>query len=609
MELYSKDIQRPKVQNTTSPKLDDKQETSKMITHVISKDNLKSKVGSFRNPHKSKTDPLPPLKPPKSSMDLPISRIDANSKGSGSYYITKSGRKKSIFAMDSRRKVSNNIPLTISKKHESIKPNNDRNDNENSVEHIKSSKLLNENDKFNSYNSGLKSSTISTEDIKHHYTSETGRENPRSATNKDLESSDLSDDKSASQKPVINIHNKYFSNNINERSKSPNLDKNHMPLTIKDSGVKRGLTSVRLSHHPKNDKLDTKEMNKVRLQLSENIKSEMKKRNPSVINKIKEKESYEQEIDKKRSKSENISENKVNFNEIVVKDIILFIQSREKNLPPFEPAKAVIKKYGIIEAFVANTHKGIVRNYNEDRVSILLNAQRKIMNIKGGSKSITNCSMFSVFDGHGGTACCNYLKEHLHNSLLDRLDIEGLIIPSIKAVYKQIDEVYTKIAVEKKSNFAGSCSITLLIINNSLMVINTGDSRTILSMKGGSRIIEASSDHKPDKLSEFYRIIESGGELYRMSSNIKTGQNNFYFAKTYSQLKNINELQRNSRYLVFGPWRVKPGGLSVSRSFGDIESKMLHMGPSNNIVTSEPDVTEFDVTDVEFAFLACKLIS
>ena len=60
--------------------------------------------------------------------------------------------------------------------------------------------------------------------------------------------------------------------------------------------------------------------------------------------KIKEKESYEQEIDKKRSKSENISENKVNINEIVVKDIISFIQSREKNLPPFEPAKAVIKK-------------------------------------------------------------------------------------------------------------------------------------------------------------------------------------------------------------------------------------------------------------------------
>ena len=32
-----------------------------------------------------------------------------------------------------------------------------------------------------------------------------------------------------------------------------------------------------------------------------------------------------------------------------------------------------MKKIGVISAFAYNTHEGIVRNYNEDRVSINLN--------------------------------------------------------------------------------------------------------------------------------------------------------------------------------------------------------------------------------------------
>jgi len=40
---------------------------------------------------------------------------------------------------------------------------------------------------------------------------------------------------------------------------------------------------------------------------------------------------------------------------------------------PIEPSKGSIKKLGIIRGFSANTHPGLVRNYNEDRVAIILN--------------------------------------------------------------------------------------------------------------------------------------------------------------------------------------------------------------------------------------------
>ncbi len=39
----------------------------------------------------------------------------------------------------------------------------------------------------------------------------------------------------------------------------------------------------------------------------------------------------------------------------------------------FDLAKSSIKRNGLVWAYAANTHQGLVRNYNEDRVSIILN--------------------------------------------------------------------------------------------------------------------------------------------------------------------------------------------------------------------------------------------
>lgn len=37
--------------------------------------------------------------------------------------------------------------------------------------------------------------------------------------------------------------------------------------------------------------------------------------------------------------------------------------------------------------------------------------------------------MFSIFDGHGGTNCCNFLKEHLHDKILENFEYESLLVP------------------------------------------------------------------------------------------------------------------------------------------------------------------------------------
>ena len=59
---------------------------------------------------------------------------------------------------------------------------------------------------------------------------------------------------------------------------------------------------------------------------------------------------------------------------------LLFIENInrfEHQLPPFEAPKTVVKDFDKIRSFSVNTHQGIVRPYNEDRVSILLNAHQR----------------------------------------------------------------------------------------------------------------------------------------------------------------------------------------------------------------------------------------
>lgn len=120
-------------------------------------------------------------------------------------------------------------------------------------------------------------------------------------------------------------------------------------------------------------------------------------------------------------------------------DIIEEINEQSSKLPHFETAKTINKKFGPIEAFVVNTHKGIIRSNNEDRVSILLNAQNKFKKYPENNETIQFCSMFSVFDGHGGINCCNFLKEKLHEKILENFEYENLLVPQFKLMYKQLD--------------------------------------------------------------------------------------------------------------------------------------------------------------------------
>lgn len=285
-------------------------------------------------------------------------------------------------------------------------------------------------------------------------------------------------------------------------------------------------------------------------------------------------------------------------------EIVDEIRMKERELPHFEKSKVIIKDFGAVKAFSVNTHQGTVRSYNEDRVSILLNAQQRFENLQ--SKGVSHCSMFGVYDGHGGAECCNFQKENQHNYLLNKYNVSKFE-ENTKKAFKEIDTDFLRKAQKDfYVDTSGSCAQVLLVVDSKLIFINVGDSRGIISKKNGQEIEATTFDHKPHYFSELQRIFKHKGELYRVSSNKFSQDTEICYAQNHREFTELDRQHTMCHDRIFGPWRVKPGGLSVSKTFGDIESKLPSLGGIENVVSEEPDISIYNIEeDLDYAFIAC----
>lgn len=86
-------------------------------------------------------------------------------------------------------------------------------------------------------------------------------------------------------------------------------------------------------------------------------------------------------------------------------------------LDNYEPSKCSVRSHGGIKGYAANTNQGAVRNYNEDRVAIILN----IVKPEQHPTQIAHwpkCQFFAIYDGHGGHGCADFLRDNLHNYVI-----------------------------------------------------------------------------------------------------------------------------------------------------------------------------------------------
>lgn len=220
--------------------------------------------------------------------------------------------------------------------------------------------------------------------------------------------------------------------------------------------------------------------------------------------------------------------------------------------------KEYIKGYGY------NSSKGNIRDYNEDSLTVT--------KIYFNDDKTDYCYYFGIYDGHGGYGCSTYLKNNLHMNIKEFSKI------GIKIGIDIIEERFkTKEAIDENGEIkdsSGSCGIILLIKKNRCIIANIGDSRLVIFKN--RKITFSTIDHKPNYIIEKARIEMAGGKIYQTPS--------------------IFPLYQNGKKVDI-PYRVLPGRLSVSRTFGDIQAKDEKFGGNKTVIIALPDITEIELND------------
>ena len=205
-----------------------------------------------------------------------------------------------------------------------------------------------------------------------------------------------------------------------------------------------------------------------------------------------------------------------------------------------------------------------LRPTNED-------AEFFLLNLDNNDKSKKNINLLAIFDGHGGPLVSKYLSEKLPQYFFDKKIPDNQKPYSTKYhkyIVKLFDFMQEKIRNEiKESKIMGSTALITQIYNykNSqkrIQVLNVGDCRAVLCNKYNIGV-GLTKDHKPMALEEYERITKMGGK--------------------------INQLPNDDPRI---------GGLSVSRSIGDVDGKPY--------VSHQPEIFDYDIDPKDkFLIVGC----
>jgi len=207
-----------------------------------------------------------------------------------------------------------------------------------------------------------------------------------------------------------------------------------------------------------------------------------------------------------------------------------------------------------------------IRSQNEDAIDIN-------NNLNNNNNLFFDMCYCAIFDGHGGGEISKTLVDPtkifiskyfckktspLAEKLYNKPGHEKNIIDAFSHIQEKLKNYFIK------SNKMGSTSLISLIYpkNNKfrLKIINLGDCRAVLC-SGYNIAHQLSLDHKPNNYCEKKRIIDLGGVI---------------------------------EYSLHDDPRIN--GMSVSRSFGDLDNKFI---------SQVPDIFDYTITNDKFLIIAC----
>lgn len=121
------------------------------------------------------------------------------------------------------------------------------------------------------------------------------------------------------------------------------------------------------------------------------------------------------------------------------------------------------------------------RPYNEDRVTALINFDP----LKCSAKCIPKCSFFAVYDGHGGEGCANYLRDNLHQFVMNDSSFPHNPREALKNGIELAEKTFLELCQSRGDELvdhSGSCAVVVLVVEDTCYIANIGDCRAVLSL-------------------------------------------------------------------------------------------------------------------------------
>ena len=326
---------------------------------------------------------------------------------------------------------------------------------------------------------------------------------------------------------------------------------------------------------------------------------------PSNFSKNLEKLMESDNITKSSKKGTKQSDGPITLIDNNIKSSILSLNLLTKIYTDYEEPKCSQKPIGPLKSFSHNTYQGLFKDYNEDRVSV-----NSLVKKPSSSKikSWPKISYFAIFDGHGGEECSEFLKNNYLNYLIENKNFPFDIKISMIETCQKIEEDFFKQKCSnnlEESDKSGSCALIAVIFDNKIYIANIGDSRAIMSMNGGVKIKQLTTDHKPENIKEYERAIKNGSKIYLDDNDeVDRDISKLNFVKDKADLeKKIEIKQKNTEEKIF---RVYPSDLAVMRTIGDIKAKKKEFGALPGTVINTPDIFVYDLNgSVDFIVMGC----
>ena len=288
---------------------------------------------------------------------------------------------------------------------------------------------------------------------------------------------------------------------------------------------------------------------------------------------------------------------------------IVSLQILKKEYTNYQQAKCSAKTNGPVKSFAYNSYVGLVKENNEDKVSVSGQVRK---NEKSKLKVFPKISYFGIFDGHGGESCSTFLAENYLEFLCEDKNFPFDMKNAIIGAFDKCESEFLKKNDGKNledMDCSGSCALVTIVFDNRIYIGNIGDSRAILSANNGKNVKVLTTDHKPNDIKEYERAIKNGSQIYLDKEDgekmfiTEQKQIDKYIKKVNKNNKNNEEAEDEDEILVF---RESPSDLAVMRTIGDIKAKRKEYGANPGSIISKPDVFVYDcVSSDDFIVMGC----